>query len=96
MRARCLRSRPRLRACRRRRARATSAGAPRLAVSAIGALPSGEFYALGRDTEPPKAFSLEHWNDEQRESVGFHALPEWFCPGIDATPESEGEARRGS
>jgi hypothetical protein len=56
-------------------------GAGRVAIDALAALPSGDLYALGRDTENGGAFSIEHWTDAHDEAVGVHELPSWFCTG---------------
>jgi hypothetical protein len=58
-------------------------GKSRLDFEALAGLPSGDLYALGRDSERSGAFSLEHWTEDQETATGVHPLPSWFCAGPD-------------
>lgn len=55
--------------------------AVRVAIDAIAALPSGDLYALGRDSENAGGFSIEHWTDASDKAAFIHTLPSWFCTG---------------
>jgi hypothetical protein len=61
--------------------------AARIAIDALAALPSGDLYALGSDTDNGGAFSIEHWTDADDKAVGVHALPSWFCTGPGAVAD---------